>query len=118
MTNDKGFEQEVSRIIDDLILRGLVEIQSIDPETGEFLYRVSETLLNMMPEFQEDAEKMFVEQLDSLWVKGFVAMDKTLTNPIVSLTEIAFDEEKISDLSFEERVTLETVKNALRINEE
>ena len=118
MTNDKDFEEEVNRMLDMLVMKGLVEVTSIDPETGEFLYKVSQELIEAFPNIREETQDMFLEQLDSLWIKGFVSMDKTLDNPIVSLNPIAFDEESVKQLSFEERVSLYTIMDALKIVDE
>jgi hypothetical protein len=117
VTNDKDFEEEIQKVIDMLVLKGLVEVTSIDATTGEFLYSISPDLVEAMPEIREETEKMFVEKLDDLWVKGFISMDKTSANPVVSLNEIAFDPESVKDLSFEERVTLHTVMEALKITD-
>ena len=118
VTNDKDFEEEVNRMLDMLVMKGLVEVTSIDPETGEFLYKVSQELIEAFPNIREETQDMFLEQLDSLWIKGFVSMDKTLDNPIVSLNPIAFDEESVKQLSFEERVSLYTIMDALKIVDE
>ena len=118
VTNDKDFDKEVDRMIDAMILKGLIEVSSIDAETGEFLYRVSDEIIEAMPGIREDTANMFLETLDDLWVKGFISMDKTLDNPIVSLNEKSFDEEEVSKLSFQERVTLYTVMDALKIKDE
>jgi hypothetical protein len=118
VTNDKDFDKEVDRMIDAMILKGLIEVSSIDAETGEFLYRVSDEIIEAMPGIREDTANMFLETLDDLWIKGFISMDKTLDNPIVSLNEKSFDEEEVSKLSFQERVTLYTVMDALKIKDE
>lgn len=117
MTNDKDFDEEVAKMLDLLVMKGLVEVTSIDAETGEFLYKVSEELINAFPTIREDTQEMFLEQLDSLWVKGFVSMDRTLDNPIVSLNPLAFDDEEVKKLSFEERVSLYTIMDAMRIKD-
>ena len=118
MTNDKDFEDQVSAMLELLVMKGLVEVTSIDPSTGEFLYRVSDRLMDAIPDIREQTQEMFLEQLDSLWVKGFVSMDKTLENPIVSLNPIAFDQDSVKQLTFEERVSLYTIMDAMRITEE
>ena len=117
MTDDKGFEDEVSRALDMLILKGLVEVTSIDAETGEFLYRVSPELFEMLPDLKEEGDKMFLEMLDVLWIKGFVSMDRTLLNPIVSLTDLALDPESVGKLSYAERTALYAIMHALERQE-
>jgi hypothetical protein len=117
VTNDKGYDDdEIDRMLNALVMKGLVQVSSIDAETGEFLYQISDELRDALPGIKEETERMFLEQLDSLWIKGFVSMDKTLENPIVSLTELAFDDTSVKKLAFEERVTLYTVMEAMRQN--
>ena len=107
-------DEEMARVIDSMIMKGLLEVSSIDPVTGEFLYQISDELRSIIPTLREETQRMFLEQLDSLWIKGFISMDRTLENPIVSLTDLAFDDTSVKALSFEERVTLYTVMDALR----
>ena len=116
--NDKDFREEVEKAIDNLILNGLVEVESIDSDTGEFLYTVSSKLTEAVPDIQEEIEKMFLETLDDLWVKGFVSMDRTHPNPKVNLTDLAFDKESVSQLSYKENVTLTIIMDAMRSNGE
>lgn len=117
MTKDKEFDEEVNRMLDLLVMKGLVEVTSIDAETGEFLYKVSQELIDAFPDIRKDSQELFLEQLDSLWIKGFVSMDRTLDNPIVSLNPLAFDDDEVKKLSFEERVSLYTIMDAMRIKD-
>ena len=118
VTNDKEFDEEVNRMLDLLVVKGLVEVVSIDAETGEFLYKVSEELIDAFPHIREETQEMFLEQLDTLWIKGFISMDKTLDNPVVSLNPICFDQNEVQKLSFEERVSLYTIMDAMKIRDE
>ena len=114
MTNDKDFDDEMARVIDALVLKGLVEVVGIDPVTQEFLYQITGDLDKLIPDLRQEGEKMYLEMLDSLWIKGFISMDKTEENPIVHLTDLAFDEEKVNELSFEERTALYTTMEAMK----
>ena len=118
MNEGKGFEEEISRALDILILKGLVEVTSIDSKTGEFLYKVSPELFKILPDLKEEGDKMFLEMLDVLWIKGFVSMDKTLQNPIVSITEMALDPDSVDKLSYTERTALYAIMHALERQEE
>jgi hypothetical protein len=113
VTEDKGFEKKVSKALEILILKGLVELTSVDEKTGEFLYRISPELFEILPDLKEEGDRMFLEMLDILWIKGFVSMDKTVENPIVSLTERALDNKSVEALSSEERSALYAVMHAL-----
>lgn len=114
MSKDKDFDEDVARVIDSLVLKGLIEVVGIDPVTQEFLYQITGDLDRLIPDLRKDSETMYLEMLDSLWVKGFISMDRTAENPIVHLTELAFDEEKVNALSFEERTALYTTMEAMK----
>lgn len=49
-----------------------------------------------------------------LWEKGFLQMDVTEKNPMVSLTSKAFDEEKIKALDSTEKYTLKEIIRILQ----
>lgn len=116
---DDDLEEKIARAIDALILKGLIEVNSIDPQTGEFMYQITPELVNMMPWFAEESEKMFLDHLDDLWVKGFITMDKFEENPEVRLTTLAFDQDSVDKLlTSDERVVLMTVMEAMRRKEE
>lgn len=112
--NDKPSDEEISRVLDALILKGLIEVNSIDPETGEFMYQVTPQLIEAMPWIAEETEQMFLELLDVLWIKGFVSMNKMEENPIVRITDKALDPDEVSKLTYEERMTLYSVMEAMR----
>ena len=114
MYSDKEFEERVNRMIDLLFMKGLIEISSIDQNTGEFLYQFSPDIIDIIPNFEEDNQKMFLENLDVLWIKGFIAMDKTEENPIVSLTDLALDPESVANLLVHERTVLYTIMEAMK----
>jgi hypothetical protein len=48
-----------------------------------------------------------------LWEKGFVDMDITLPNPIVTISERAFDINKIKALPVDERTALQQIIKVL-----
>jgi hypothetical protein len=112
--SDREFEERVNKMIDLLFMKGLIEISSVDSNTGEFLYQFSPDIKEIVPNFEEDSQKMFLENLDVLWIKGFIAMDKTEENPIVSLTDIAFDPESVAKLAVHERTVLYTIMEAMK----
>ena len=107
-------EEELNRIIDSLTINGYIEVEGIDPESGEFLYKVSDKLNEVIPNWREKMTEAFLDEVYNLWVKGFVTMDMTSLHPIVRLTEDAFDLEKVNNLSLEERTTLSTIMAAMK----
>jgi len=96
--------------IDMLILNGAVEVVGVNPETGDFLYQFTEKMFEFAPQIYHQMLEQFEKDIMLLWTAGFVSMDPTSANPIVSLTPKAFDPEELSKLSIEERLVIEDVK--------
>jgi len=107
-------DEEINRMIEGMVLSGYLEVDGIDSESGEFLYRVSPKLYEEIPDLEERLQSAFLDEVYNLWTKGMVSMDATKANPIVSLTENAFDEKKVAELTVEERHTLFVVMQAMR----
>jgi hypothetical protein len=107
-------DEEMNSIINNMVLAGYLEIDGVDGESGEFLYKVSPSLYDQIPDLGERLQAAFLDEIYNLWIKGMVNMDATKTNPIVSLTENAFDEEKVAELTIEERHTLFVIMQAMR----
>jgi hypothetical protein len=101
--------------LQELILAGAVEVAGIDPMTGEFLYAFTENIKEIDPEMARQSEEFFNRTLYLLWEQGFLAMDVTQTNPVVSLMPKALDEEEVSRLDLDTRIILNSVIQALRI---
>lgn len=105
MTNDDDF-------IDNLILNGALEIIGIEEGTGEILYGFTDKLKEVDPKLHRKFVNHFHDDIMSLWENGFVSMDVTEVNPLVNLTEKAFDEIAVAHLGENERRTLSTlIKN-------
>lgn len=102
--------------IDSLILAGVVEVAALDSETGELLYSFTDKFKEMMPELYEIHINYIHNEIMYFWEKGLVYIDDiTSKNPVVSLTEKAFDEEAISSLSDSKRESLEEIKRILKV---
>lgn len=109
--NDRSEE-----ILDELILDGLVEVSGMDLDTGEMLYAFTEKARQEIPHIEEEASRFFNELIIYFWETGFIAMDMTQANPTVSLTEKAFDQDAVANLSTEHRSALNVIKDALRLD--
>jgi hypothetical protein len=107
-------DEELNQIIDNLTLYGYIEVEGVDSESGEFLYRVSDKLKEAIPDLQQQLYEAFLAEVYNLWIKGFVTMDFQSDNPLVRLTEQAFDFEKTKELSLEEKTTLSTIMAAMK----
>lgn len=95
--------------IDQLILSGALEIAGIDIETGEPMYNFTEKLIEVSPKLHEEVALYLSRETMSLWSDGFLDMDVTEKNPIVTLTAKALDEAEVNKLSKEKQYTLREI---------
>lgn len=80
-----------------LILSGAVEVAGLD-ENGEFLYSFTEKMQEIDPKLKENVDNIFFLEIRALWQLGFVNMDVSESNPTVTLTEKALDDEEVEQL--------------------
>jgi hypothetical protein len=95
--------------IDQLILSGALEVAGIDMETGDPIYNFTEKLIEVSPELHKEVSIYFSRETMSLWSEGFLDMDVTEKNPMVTLTEKAFNDSEIEKLSKEKQGTLKEI---------
>jgi hypothetical protein len=100
-------------IIDDLISKGALEFVGIDEESGEALYRPTDILKNIDPKLKKEMSIYFSEASMRLWEKGFIDMDVTDSDPLVTLAEKSFDAEAIESLNKEEKVIIKEIIRVL-----
>jgi hypothetical protein len=98
---------------DKLVLSGVVEPAALDPDTGEMLYTFSKDLENINPELHKLVLDNFISSAMKLWELGFINMDVTSKNPMVSLTSRAFDQKKIDELDEDMQFSLKEIKRNL-----
>lgn len=97
--------------MEELILNGVVEVAGIDADTGEFLYNFTPKLRELMPDLWNERLDFIYEQVMYFWEKGFLdAEGMDGTNPIVLLTDLAHDEDAISELPPERQQSLREIK--------
>ena len=114
LLQNKGLKVENNdKLIEDLILKGALEVAGIDLETGEPLYTFTEKLKDIDPALHQEAFNFFSGEALKLWEKGFLDMDVTTENPIVRLTEKALDEIEILKLDKDKQFTLKQIKKYL-----
>jgi hypothetical protein len=102
--------------IDDLILAGAVEIAAIDSETGEFLYQFTDKLKDVNPELYRRHANQVHHDLMHFWEKGFLLIHElSEENPVIALTEKAFDRAALDELSEEEQRILAEIKRVLKV---
>lgn len=106
-----------NKIIDELILSGALQVAGVDQETGEFLYQFTQKLKDISPALYDEHVNHVNGELMRLWEKGLLDINIADENPIVKLTEKAFDDKELSQLSKEDRWGIEEIKRLLKIQE-
>lgn len=106
-------DESISKIIDNLILEGGIEVAGVDPETGEMLYAFTPKVKEIMPELYDDHLNFVNDELMILWEKGYVDIDFLMDDPLISLTTKAFNDEEVAKLSKQEKWSLQELKRAV-----
>lgn len=99
--------------VEKLILAGALEPAAIDKDTGEVLYSFTSKLEEVSPELHKKLTNSIMSATMHLWELGFLNMDLTDPDPIISLTEKAYDENELSKLDFDLRRFLEDARRGL-----
>lgn len=97
---------ESNEIFNKLVLTGGLRFAGKDPETGENMYVKTEMLKDINPKLDVALGKYFSEMSMRLWEKGFIDMDVTDANPIVSLNKKSLDPDQVKKLDANERSAL------------
>jgi len=110
-------DDSISKIIDELILEGGLEVAGVDPDTGEMLYAFTPKVKDLMPELYNDHLNFVNDELMVLWEKGYVNIDFLRDDPLISLTNKSDDPEETLKLSKQERWSLQELKRAIYTKE-
>lgn len=100
-------------LIDTLILEGALVISGVNEE-GEIVYNVTDRLKDLAPELYYKFLQIMKDSVMFLWEQGFVNMDITLENPLVTPTEKALNTEAVQDLPDNDKQTLEALMRAFK----
>jgi hypothetical protein len=103
--------------MDELILAGALQVAGVDTETGDFLYQFTPKLKEISPVLYDEHVNHVNGELMRLWEKGLLDINIADQNPIVRLTEKAFDDSILSTLSKEDRWGIEEIKRLLKSKE-
>lgn len=106
MTEDEFFQY--------LVLNGAVTPARLDSDTNEMLYSFTDKLNEIAPSIAKMADEEFHSDILELWENGLVSMDITAANPLVKLTDLAFEDEAVSKLSKNAADTLKIISEAMR----
>ena len=102
------------KFIEELILNGSLEFSGIDQDSGEIMYTFTNKLKDFSKDLQNEVNLYFSQEMMALWEYGFIDMDITDDNPMVSLTEKAFDNEEVQKLKVNNKMTLKEVLRVLK----
>ena len=105
---------EESDILDKLILDGAVEVAAIDSKTGQCMYVITPKMKDVFPEMYREYQESVHNDIMRLWENGFLSIDFTEENPMVFLTDKAYDKDEISSLSEQDFLALEEIKRVTR----
>lgn len=110
-------ENKENSIFDNLILKGALQMAGVDENTGEILYQFTPKLKEIMPDLYNEHLNYVNNELMRLWEMGFVNMDLMSENPVVTLTNKAFDEKYIKMLSDQDKWAIQEIKRLLSSRE-
>lgn len=97
--------------IEDLILNGVIEFAGIDSETGEMLYNFTNKLPEVMPDMMNERLEAMRQEMTFFLELGFLEVnDPEADNPIIFLSDKAFNEEEIAQLSPQKQKSLKEIK--------
>ena len=103
--------------LEQLILDGIVEFAGLD-KNGEMLYAFSPDLESRAPGIFKIVQETHMQDIYYLWEQGYLAMDATQANPLVTPTAKALMPEEVEKLPDYMQLLLEQIKDAMRIGDE
>jgi hypothetical protein len=110
-------DEQIGNMIDDLILKGGLEVAGVDTESGEMLYAFTPKVKDLMPDLYHEHLNLINSELMVLWEKGYVNIDLLQDDPLISLTHKANDPEELLKLSKQEKWSLEELKRVVKSQE-
>jgi hypothetical protein len=102
-----------NELIEELILKGALEVVGFDSDNKELLYSITEKMKEVMPEIYEDHMNFVNKGMLELWEKGFININMFEEDPTVTLTEKASDKKELSKLTKEEYWSINELKRLL-----
>jgi uncharacterized protein YjgD (DUF1641 family) len=103
----------IDRTIEALILSGALEVSGIDSKTQEPLYSFNPKIQKIMPELYREHLNEVNRNIMILWEKGFLDVSLLESDPLVTLTNKAFNDVEIQKIPIEEQVSLLEIKRLL-----
>lgn len=107
-------EEDIDQLIFDLIQSGGLEVDGIDSETGEFLYKITDKMKDVNQEIYDAHLNAVHSDTMYFWERGFINIhDITSQNPIITLAERAFDQAAVNSLPSDMAAQLEQIIKVL-----
>jgi len=103
----------IDETIEALILSGAIEIAGIDSKTGQALYRFNPIIKKIMPDLYREHLNEVNRDIMGLWEKGFLDVDFLDEDPLVKLTDKAFNDIEVQNLPMEQQISLLEIKRLL-----
>lgn len=94
---------ETSEIMDFLLSMGAIKTEGIDQETGEKLYRFTDSIKEIYPELYSSYINDVNSVVMRLWEKGYLDVDLLSDNPLINLSKSFIENPKIDGLDHEEQ---------------
>jgi hypothetical protein len=102
-----------NEMIEKLILDGGIEAAGVDSQTGELLYAFTPKIKELMPELYEDHISSVNTEVMGLWEKGYINIDLFQKDPVITLSEKAFNKKEVEKLSAKDQWSLHEIKRLL-----
>jgi hypothetical protein len=99
--------------LEQLILEGIVEFAGLDKD-GEMLYSFTPDLETKAPAIHRIVQDLHMQDIYYLWEQGYLQMDITKSNPLVTPTVKALDEEAVDQLPPYLKILIEQIKEEMR----
>ena len=110
----KNMIPEDKDTVEFLILNKGLEVSGVDSDTGELLYSFTPKIRELMPELYKAHMNHVNSEIMAIWEKGFVNIDFFSEEPVVTLTDKAFDNKEISQLSKDHKWAVEEMKRMMK----
>jgi hypothetical protein len=105
-------DDDITRI-DELILNGAMEVDGIT-ESGSFLYKFTDKLKDIDPELYKNIIQVMYKEVLFLWETGFISMDITSNDPVINLTQKAFDKNSTDLLPESTKINLFSIIKSIQ----
>lgn len=107
--------QDPEEYIDDLILQGAIEPVAYDADSDEMLYSFTDKLKEIDPGMHKAMAEEFYNIVMYLWEIGILEIDLANANPLVRITQKAFEEDAVAQLSLIQKSVLDQIIQAMKL---